>query len=178
MSTKAVTKSQPSAPTNTRRGNVLQWLLGVASYKLFDSAFDYVLYPAVIYALGPLRGGFVMMALSVLVCLAYLQLYDRIKRDWLGIEFAKAFRSYGGTSRPRRVFAWLLHKSDMLAFLLISLRFDPFITTAYMRRGGYGIMARRDWFIFWGSVLVSNIAWTVACFGGIAGLRRVLGIGN
>jgi len=44
---------------------------------------------------------------------------------------------------------------------------DPFITTACLRRGRFNGMTRRDRGIFYGSVLVSNGCWILACFMGI-----------
>jgi len=172
MSANTIVDSQSCSAA--RRRIIRQWVVGVGTYKLLDGAFDYAIYPAAIYTLGPVRGGCVMTTLAVIICFAYLRLYDRLKRDWLGIEFVKALRFYTGSSRARRAFAWLLRASDTFAFVALSLRFDPFITTAYMRRGSFGGLARRDWCVFWGSVLVSNVTWTFACFGGIAGIRRLL----
>jgi hypothetical protein len=97
-----------------------------------------------------------------------LKLYDWLKRDWFGIEFVKGLRFYDGRSRLRRILAWLLNRSDVLAFVVLSIRYDPFITTAYFRRGQYNGLARRDWWVFLGSGLVSNIAWTFVCYGGLA----------
>lgn len=59
-----------------------------------------------------------------------------------------------------------------MAFVALSLRFDPFITTAYLRRTAYAGLSPRDWRIFLGSVLLSNAAWALVCFGGIAAARH------
>ncbi len=42
-------------------------------------------------------------------------------------------------------------KSDLLIFLFMSVKFDPFIT-AYLRKGKFSGMTRRDWTIFIGSL--------------------------
>jgi len=149
-----------------------QWLVGVLSFKLLDNAFDYVLYPFAIFKLGPAVGGLVMATLSLLDCLLLLRLYDWLKRDWLGIELVKGLRLYSGPSRWKRGTAWLLGRGDGVAFVVLSLRFDPFITTAYLRHGAYNGLTRRDWKVFLGSVVLSNAAWTVVCFGGVSLLRR------
>jgi hypothetical protein len=101
-----------------------------------------------------------------------LRLYDWLKRDWLGIELVKGLRLYSGPSRWKRGTAWLLGRGDGVAFVVLSLRFDPFITTAYLRHGAYNGLTRRDWKVFLGSVVLSNAAWTVVCFGGVSLLRR------
>ena len=53
---------------------------------------------------------------------------------------------------------WLLHRSDPVACVLLSIKFDPFIVTVYLRRGRFGGMSRRDWRIFLLSWLIGN-AW-------------------
>ena len=157
----------------TWRLRAMQWLAGVLTFKLFDYAFDYALYPLVIYRLGPVFGGMLMAMLSLLDCLLLLRFYDWLKRDWLGIELIKGLRLYSGPSRWKFATAWLLGRGDAVAFVVLSLRFDPFITTAYLRHGAYNGLTRRDWRIFLGSVVLSNVAWTFVCFGGIAAFRRL-----
>jgi hypothetical protein len=152
----------------------VQWIAGITTFKLIDGGFDYLLYPFVIYSFGALKGGLVMMALSILICLTYIWIYDRLKRDWLGIEWVKELRSYEGKSRVGLCLRWLLRRSEVLAFVALSIRFDPFITTTYLRRSSYDGLTRRDWTIFFGSAVVSNGAWTLVCFGGVEGFRRFL----
>jgi hypothetical protein len=133
-----------------------------------------VLYPLVVYKLGLLHGGLVMGALSIADCFLLLKLYDWLKRDWLGLETIKGLRGYSGSSNWRIALAWLLSKGDAVAFVTLSLRFDPFVTTAYLRRGNYNGMTLRDWRIFLGSALISNVAWALVCFGGVSALHREL----
>jgi len=156
------------------RWRALQWFAGVGTHKLIDGAFDYALYPFVIYKLGLGIGTVVMTILSLLDCLLLLRIYDWLKRDWFGIEWLKSQRDYNSTSRVRRILAWLVGRGDAIAFVVLSLRFDPFITTAYLRRNSYTGLSARDWRIFLGSVVLSNGAWALVCFGGIEALRRML----
>jgi hypothetical protein len=156
------------------RSRPLEWLVGVSVFKISDYLFDYGLYPFAVANLGPIWGGSLMTLLSLTVCVAWIRVYDRLKRDWLGIETAKALRAYAGPSRWRLWLARLMGRSDAIAFVVLSVRFDPFITTAYLRRGAYGGLTPRDWRVFLGSVLLSNATWTLACFGGIEGFRRLI----
>ena len=153
----------------------LQWTAGVGIHKFLDYAFDYVLYPWTIYKLGLLTGGIVMAILSCLDCLLLLRIYDWLKRDWLGIEFIKGMQNYDGASRLGRIIRWLLTRGEGIAFVVLSLRFDPFITTAYLRRGCYNGLSRRDWRIFFGSVLLSNGAWAMACWSGVSIIKNLFG---
>lgn len=134
--------------------------------------FDYVLYPFAIWKLGLLRGGLCMALLSLLSCLLTLWFYDWSKRDWLGIEAAKQLFDSDSKSRWRRFLQWALAKGDLPACVILSLYADPFITTACLRRGAFNGMTARDWRIFFGSWLIGNGWWAVACFGGVQALER------
>jgi hypothetical protein len=144
---------------------------GFLTWNILDNAFDYALYPFVIWKLGPWIGGAIMTVLSLLFCLFLLRLYDRLGRDWLGIEFVKNLRHYEGTSRWRRWLAWLVSQGDAVAFVVLSVKYDPFITTAYMRHEAYKGMSRRDWIIFLGSWLLANGLWIAVCYGGVSFLQ-------
>ena len=136
-------------------------------------AFDYILYPFVIWKLGLFLGSGVMALLSLVACLLTLWFYDWSKRDWLGIEAVKQLRD-GEAKKPwRRVLAWALARSDVPACVVLSVWSDPFITTACLRRGAFTDMTRRDWWIFSASWLISNGWWALACFGGIEAVSRV-----
>ena len=143
---------------------------------MLDSAFDYALYPLVIWQLGPLAGGAIMALASLAFCLLLLRIYDRLGRDWLGLEFVKNLRHYAGPSRWRRALARLVGRGDGLAFLVLSAKYDPFITTAYLRREAYRGMSRRDWAIFLASWLVANGFWIAVCAGGIEAARHLLSL--
>ena len=71
--------------------------------SLIANGFDYLLYPWVIWQLGPLHGAVVMTLLSFLICWATLLFYDWARKDWLGIETLKQLRDYPGGSRFARV---------------------------------------------------------------------------
>lgn len=141
---------------------------GVLGWKAFEYGFDYLLYPFVVWKLGPIAGGAIMALLSLVFCLLLLRLYDWLGRDWLGLEFVKNLRHYAGNSRWRRGLAGLLSRGDGVAFVLLSAKYDPFITTAYLRRDAYAGMSARDWRIFLGSWLLANALWIFVCYGGVS----------
>src|ERR1051326_6603511 len=113
----------------------IEWLAGLlvghTANGILLYGFDYVLYPIVIFQLGLVRGGSVMAFLSLATCLLTLKLYDWLKRDWLGMEAVKELKHYDGPRRTRRWLAHALRLGDPLACLMLSILFDPFITTAY-----------------------------------------------
>ncbi len=154
-----------------RRGAEL--IAGFVIWKTVDYAFDYILYPFVIWKWGLVQGGIAMSALSLLFCLLSLRLYDHFARDCLGLELAKNLQFYNGKSRWRLWLAKLLRRSNAIAFIVISIKYDPFVTTVYLRKGAFNGMIRRDWYIFLSSWIVGNAAWTLVCFGGTSLLESI-----
>jgi hypothetical protein len=150
------------------RGRILELAAGLAAMKLVNFGFDYLLYPFIVYRFGILKGGMVMTLLSFISCLLLVWYYDKSKRDWFGIEAIKKLKEYEGGHKVGRLTAWMLKKSDPVVFIFLSLHYDPFITMAYLRHGAFNGMNKRDWRIFNGSLLFSNLYWTMACYLGIS----------
>lgn len=144
--------------------------IGLSANSLLSILFDWLLYPAVIYWLGIGYGGVVMTLLAMLACVAMMKFYDWSKRDWLGIEALKGLREYAGNTRLGKLTSWILTKGNIIVFLFLSVYFDAFITTTYMRHGKhqYNGMSRRDWAIFITSVIISNVCWALAVYMGIS----------
>lgn len=132
-------------------------------------AFDFLLYPYVIYQFGLAWGFPVLLILSFLLCYGTLVFYDWSKQDWLGIEAIKEVKEYEGNSRFRKIAAWALRRSDPVAILFLSLKFDPFITVIYMRKGSrkFNGLSRRDWRIFLASLVIGNAYWSLAAYMGV-----------
>ena len=144
--------------------------IGVLANQLQIWAFDWVLYPFVIWYLGVFLGGAVMTVLSFVLCYTLIRFYDWTRRDWLGIETVKSLKDRKAGPRIAKLTSWLLKKSDPTAMLFLAIKFDPFITTVYMRHGShqYNGLSRRDWKIFLGSLLIGNIYWILAMFTGVS----------
>ncbi len=148
-------------------GRMAELSLGLTVNQLIVWAFNFFLYPFIIYKLGVLKGGVVMTFLSFMACIFTLKFYDWSKRDWLGIETIKRVKGYAGNKVIGRVTSWIMKKSEPVVFLFLSIKFDAFITTAYLRKGSFNGMGQREWMIFMGSLLISNFYWTLACYMGI-----------
>jgi hypothetical protein len=144
--------------------------IGLLGNSLIANGFDYVLYPWVIWTLGPLHGAAMMTVLSFLICWATLLFYDWAKKDWLGIETIKQLKEYRGASRLARVLGWAAAKGDAALLVILSVWTDPFVTVAYLRQGAhqYNGMSARDWKIFMLSLAIGNAYWSVALFTGIS----------
>ena len=137
--------------------------------------YDFVVYPYLFLTFGTLLGWLYATIGSIVLCLGTLWFYDYTKQDWLGIEMIKMLRDEPPAGRMRRIFHHLTNKGDVLAFLLLCIKYDPFIVTVYMRRGvSNHTMMKRDWNIFWASVVVANVWWGFVVFGVIEIVRMWL----
>ncbi|MFA6159475.1 MAG: hypothetical protein WC678_00075 [Parcubacteria group bacterium] len=146
------------------------WGVGHTINWTIDFFFNFVLYPFVIWKLGVFSGGIVMIFLSFLICYAIIIFYDWAKKDWLGIETIKEVKEYNGKSIIGKFTSWIMKKSDPVLLVFLSVKFDPFITTTYMRHGAhqYSGMSKRDWKIFISSLVIGNAYWTIVAFAGVA----------
>jgi hypothetical protein len=150
-----------------------RWLttlaIGLTVKDLTDRAFDYILYPYVIYRLGIIKGGLIMSVLACALNLLTLKFYDWSKRDWLGIEALKGLKDYSGPNRWARLWAWIMRRSDLIVMTFLSIKEDAFIALIYMRHGShqYNGMTGRDWKIFFTSVVIANVYWTLAASMGV-----------
>jgi len=161
--------------------------VGLVVFNSFDYAFDYVLYPFIIYKYGPLYGGIAMGLLAAGICLGLMYIYDFLEKDWLGIETVKelvenffkeeeAIAKKSWRKHGKNMMKWLFHKNKIGQFIFLSLHFDPLITTIYMRPGYhlYNGLSKRDWKIFWSSVVVSNAWWTGVAFVAVSSVEELI----
>lgn len=149
--------------------------VGLLGNQAFVWSFDFVLYPYVMWRFGLLQGWLIMTALSAATSWLTLLFYDWSKKDWLGIEAIKELKEAPGQGRLSRFLGRLMQRGDGLAMLVLSVQFDPFITMAYLRPGSYRFngLTPREWRLFWFSVLVGNLYWSVVAFTGVAVFRWV-----
>jgi len=160
------------------RGRALFLFIGIIAEEIIANAFDYALYPFVIWKFGLLKGGAIMALLSLIVCYAILLVYNKTKKDWFGIELVKELREYVGKRKMFRAMSWILKKGQFVSFIFLSLKFDPFTTTAYMRQGAneFPIMDYKSWKIFFASWLVGNLSWIAVVFTGISVVEMIWNI--
>ena len=149
------------------RGRATELAVGLTINKLMEWPFNYILYPYVIYTYGILRGGIIMMLISLLSCMLTIRFYDWSQRDWLGIEAIKDLKHYQGKVKSGRIIGWFLKRSEPVAFVFLTVWYDPFVCMAYLRKGKFNGMTRRDWRIFFMSLLIGNGYWIIACYMGI-----------
>ncbi len=149
---------------------------GHTAKRIAEYLFDWLLYGFVVawanVTYGALWGSliaFLIMApLSALLCWLYIKFYDWLKLDWLGLEVLKELKNAEDTNHWfGKVFQTIVRAGDFPAFIALSLYSDPFMVTVYFREGAHNYhgLTRRDWRIFFSSVLLSNafltLRWTV-----------------
>jgi len=159
----------PATPVTLKEKLAILGLGLLVNTFIINYAFDYLLYPFVIWKLGVFKGGLVMTVLAGLTCYPMFLFYDWSKKDWLGIETVKSLRNYNGITRLGKITSWFLKRSDPFIMLILSIKYDAFITTIYMRTGSnqYNGLNKKDWKIFLLSLAISNIYWTLASFIGV-----------
>lgn len=156
------------------KGRLQTIAIGHTGNAFIAIGFDYIIYGLTIATLGPVRGGLLMIAVSFLLDLALIRLYDRSKTDWLGIETLKDIRENPVATRMGRMLQWLLRKGDAVALVVLSLKLNPFNVMLYLRRGAYlyNGMARRDWLVLIASTLIGNLYWILVMWLATSGLMR------
>ncbi len=154
--------------------------LGHTFGYIFDYGFNYAIYIPIVAVYGPIKGGVIMAILSVPVNYLFIKFYDWSKKDWFGIEAAKEAAEFGPAwirklsvkstfgkvlwwpfSRMILIILWAIKKGGVVAFFALSMYTDPFVTTVYFRKESFGGLKKRDWMIFFGSLLAGDIYWTL-----------------
>ena len=154
--------------------------LGYTFGNIFDYVFNYGIYIPVVAMLGPIKGGVVMAIISASTCFLFIKFYDWLKQDWLGIEVAKEATEYGPTrirnfnvtsrigkflwwpfSRIVLLILWAIKRGGIVAFFALSMYTDPFVATVYFRKESFGGLKKRDWMVFFASLLVGDLYWTL-----------------
>lgn len=143
------------------RSHLMEIGTGLIIYATFRWLFENVLYVYIIYRFGLFVGGAIMTFLSVGICSGTLFLYQHMRIDWVGAGILARFSSVPNPSWWQRIISWGMSRGSSVIFLVLSIFQDPFITTSYFRQGRFGALQVRDWKIFFGSVLVGNLYWTL-----------------
>ena len=149
--------------------------IGFLGNAIMAYAFNWGLCPLIIKRFRLVKGFFLMILASFLVNYATILFYDWAKQDWLGIELVKEVKEYQGDTRTGTITSWVLKQGDPVIFVFLSIKFDPFITTVYMREGAnrFNGMNGKDWMVFLLSTIVGDIYWALTLFWGISLIERL-----
>ena len=140
---------------------VLLWTSGIGFYYVFTWVYDYVVVSFLLWKFELIKGGVMVFILSSIVDLLTLKFYDWFKKDWLALETLKDLETHKGF--VGKIFTFVHDKTAFVSVVLLSLVVNPFVITAYMRKGAfqYNGMTKRDWLIFMSSSVISNFYWIV-----------------
>jgi len=144
--------------------------IGFLTIEASNQAFDYLLYPAVLYWLGSVKGGIVMTSLALIMNYSLVLVYNKTKADWFGFEWWALQESQNTDTLLGRV----MRLGRMPAFVFLSW-VDPFKAFVFMRgRQQAGLMfSRTDWKWFIAANLIGNLIWILMVSGALEVLKRV-----
>lgn len=172
-----------------------QWSVGHLAVRLEAYAFDYLLYPFMLYQGGGVLVGWLfdvlgrtapatpaagywlgfglMTGASVILNLVYVRAYDRMQTDWFGFEALRSAHE-GLTPRWLRAEPWQA-AARLAAFVYLSIWHNPLFATLFMRKAPTRYaMTRRDWRVFWSAVLIANLGWAGIVSGAVGAVKAVL----
>ena len=167
--------------------------LGFTISKVVDWIYDLFVFTVVLVKFGWIGIPFLALGAGFL-CWITILMYDRTKVDFLGIESAKKemkiFKEKlvvwieNLDKKPgRRVHVpfmkvkvrpdtgaikMALEKVWLVEFFICTFEWDAAVTTLYLREKAFGGLTRRDWKIFWASVVLSCVYWSAVVLTGIA----------
>lgn len=164
-------------------------LLARGVYQVIDWTFDNPLYAAAIFYLGPIRAFLWMTLAAAVLNSTYLFIYWKTGIDWLGIGAIKKAAiateeqeligkiwhrrfAWGLLRWPYRllmapilaaakIVLWGISRGRVTTFVVLSMFQDSFVATAYFRHGKIGRLDRKDWQVFFASLIISNLYWTL-----------------
>lgn len=144
------------------------WAAWLASSWLYDE----LLYPAVIAWLGVWVGGFLIMApLAIALCWIWLKLTIASDEEWFDMKAIRKIQRiiFWAAKLVKRLHvkeSWVDKAEFGITFLLLSVIFDPMLTTLYFRYGDKTkILSGRDKKIFRWSAVISNVYWIARSWG-------------
>lgn len=164
-------------------------LIARGIYQAIDWTFDNPIYAAAIFYFGPIKAFAWMTLAAAILNSCYLLIYQKTGVDWLGIGaikkaaiateeqelIAKIWNrefGWGWLRWPYRAFMavplvgaklilWGINRGRVSTFVMLSLFQDSFVATAYFRHGKIGRLDRKDWQVFFASLIISNAYWTL-----------------
>lgn len=159
--------------------NPILWISSHAIYSTLSWVYDYLFFGGVLYFLGPIKGGLVLCATTAVVDYYTLKFYQVVIKDLLGIEYIRSTQSYQGRNPLKRSLGFILnHAPTWLQIVALTPKSNAFLTTALLRDGdsSFSHMSARDWRIFWGSFVCSQIYWITLVWLGVEGLEGLFGL--
>jgi len=165
---------------------------GFTAWKVLGVVYDLLLFTAVLSKFGWIGIPFLTIGAGIL-CWITILIYDSVKIDFLGIESARKEMAVfkeglihwverlkdrpGQKLHPPFLKVKIKYDTDsikialskiwVVEFLICSFQWDAVITTIYLREKSFGGLTRRDWKIFFVSLILSCTYWSAIVLTGI-----------
>ena len=142
-----------------------QILAGYGAKLLLDWGYDYLVYPILLWNFGTFWGGIYAATGAMVICFSLLMYYEKSKTDWLGsgtLAETKTFIQLWIGKNPTgfwRLVQLGLEKSDLFAFIFLTIFRDQFETTVFLRHGKFDGLKAKDYLIFFASGVLGNLYW-------------------
>ena len=155
-----------------------KWAGMISGWGIWSASsvyYDRFAYPAIMLALGDLRGGIIAGLGAMIICVAFLLHYEKTGSQWIAstediigqiIKRIKKIESYNIILKIiffiPRIFMQLsldsVAKRGVLGFIVLSCMSDPFVTLSFFKKDRKGL-SKKDWMIFMLSGLIANVYW-------------------
>lgn len=145
---------------------------GFVTTMVVNDTFDYVMYPAMIGLLGPVKGGVIMTILSLGLNYGLVLIYNKTKTDWFGFEWLRLQQDMEAKTFVGRILHFTLRGGRWPAFVFLSWE-DPFKAFVWIRgRKPVGAkFTKADWQWFFGTNFLGNLIWILMVSGAIEALK-------
>lgn len=118
-----------------------------------------------------------MASTAIAICWVWLKFALASDKEWFDMKILRKIqRIIYWSARIAKYFhvkaSWADKSEYVITFLLLTLQFDPMITTLYFRyEDKTKVITKRDKKIFWWSAIPSNAYWIARSWGLVALLR-------
>ncbi len=124
--------------------------------------FDYPLTGWLIWRLGSLVGGAIIIAIAPIANYFIVLWYRRTTPDWFGMEWLRTQEAIDSGAWSGKVIRSLLRKSRLLAFIAIAVLLDPTYAFIYQRGRMTGVrFTPADWWWFALANVLGILPWVL-----------------
>lgn len=130
---------------------------GFVLWQTFDNWADFVLYPATLLALGPMKGLMTMVVFSLSVNLVYMAINKATDIDWTLIEYINKLRWV------KKLKTWHIGPvapGTAVVFIALAIKTDSFVATTFLFGKNIDFRTMKFWLAFLTSHLIANLVWT------------------
>ncbi len=159
---------------------LLQVGTGWSLYSAWAWIYDNPLWLAAIGWLGIGTGSAILTLGAIANNFVFLVLYQRNESDWLGVNGFERLKEDGDRWAQKaqshanllirtllwvpvtffRLLVWAVRKNNILAFVVLSIHGDSFITTAFLRGRVGGMLTAKDYATFLASTATGCAYWS------------------